>query len=96
MLIPSRVALCPISLARITVFLATSIPERSSRGSGSVYPNSFAFNTRLEKGILPSYDANNHARDPEKIPEMLLILSPVLIRSLIVEIMGSPAPTVAS
>jgi hypothetical protein len=39
----------PLSLAKINIFLATSIPLKSIFGSGSVYPSSWALRTILCK-----------------------------------------------
>ena len=44
----------PISRAKIMSFLATSMPDKSSRGSGSVKPFALAVLTIEEKASLPS------------------------------------------
>jgi hypothetical protein len=48
----------PISRARITSLRATSMPDRSSRGSGSVNPFALASRTIAENGWLPSQTLN--------------------------------------
>ena len=90
----SRVS--PISRPRMMSLRATSIPDRSSRGSGSVYPLVLAAPTMEEKLSRPSKTLNRYASVPEKIPSMRVISSPVSRKSRSVWMMGNPAPTVAS
>ena len=60
----------PISRARITTLRPTSIPDRSSLGSGSVYPLACASLTISENGRLPSKLLNRYERVPERMPSM--------------------------
>eukprot|EP00162_Nutomonas_longa_P014206 comp21867_c0_seq1/m.49521 comp21867_c0_seq1/g.49521 ORF comp21867_c0_seq1/g.49521 comp21867_c0_seq1/m.49521 type:complete len:506 (-) comp21867_c0_seq1:803-2320(-) len=97
-----RSASTPQMRARITTLRAMSVPFRSSRGSGSVYPRRLASATTAEKdtGAAPARAGlnwlNRKDRVPEKMPSILWMRSPVSIRSRSVLRMGSPAPTVAS
>ncbi|CAD6503558.1 BgTH12-03218 [Blumeria graminis f. sp. triticale] len=78
-------------------FLATSSPFKSSLGSGSVYPSSFALRTSADHNPpAPSVGVNELNRKdivPLNTPSILMTSSPVSIRSFKVEITGSPAPT---
>ncbi len=88
----------PVNRARMVSFLATSMPFRSSLGSGSVKPASLAFATiwlqlrgtssSTGEKVLKRYDIV-----PEKTPSILVTLSPVTTRSFNVDITGRPAPT---
>ncbi|MOA04628.1 hypothetical protein D3C78_1241950 [compost metagenome] len=85
----------PASRARMSSFLRTSWPERSSRGSGSVRPCCQASSTSSEKGRVPSYCWNSQERVPEKMPETPWMRSPLWRSIWMLDWMGSPAPTVA-
>ena len=87
----------PTRRARITSFRATSTPLRSSLGSGSVKPASFALRTsELHFPPAPCVRAkllNRKLIVPDNTPSILVISSPVATRSLRVEMIGRPAPT---
>ena len=59
----------PHSLAKMTTFRCTSLPDRSSLGSGSVYPRSLAVRTTWLQGVVPSYVLKRYDRVPEKTPK---------------------------
>mmetsp|Transcript_23921 Transcript_23921/g.74815 ORF Transcript_23921/g.74815 Transcript_23921/m.74815 type:complete len:211 (+) Transcript_23921:205-837(+) len=86
----------PASRASVTTLRATSVPERSSRGSGSVNPSSLACLTMSEK-LSPGWKVlKMYESVPEKIPSILTILSPAVLIERSVLMIGSPAPTLAS
>ena len=75
---------------------ATSMPLRSSRGSGSVYPSARAARTAAEKDISSCRQWQRVPSVPLKQPAMRCTSSPVSSSVRSVAMMGSPAPTVAS
>ena len=83
----------PLSLAKIKIFLATSIPLRSIFGSGSVYHSVEACFTTEEKVVDASNLLNTKFRLPESTAWILWTLSPEAIKFLSVSIIGKPAPT---
>ncbi len=86
----------PVSLERIKIFLATSIPFKSSRGSGSVYPFAFASFTTSLNFLPSSKELKIKFNVPLKTASMLSTLSPLSNRSFMVLMTGSPAPTFVS
>lgn len=82
-------------LARMVTFLATSMPARSSLGSGSVYPRALASVTMSEKGLSWLNMLKMYDRVPLKMPSTLRMRSPVSTKCFRVAITGRPAPTVA-
>lgn len=56
-----------------TSFLAKSKPDKSSLGSGSVYPNSFALNTTEENDVSEDFPHSLNIKEsvPENIPSNL-------------------------
>ena len=93
----AEIDLAPISRARMTSLRATSMPERSSRGSGSVYPRPLASRTTVgECRAWRRSDGTRTTACPRARPRCGCTRSPVRIRSRSVVITGSPAPTVAS
>ncbi|CSB39768.1 Uncharacterised protein [Vibrio cholerae] len=86
----------PASRAKISNLRATSIPERSSRGSGSVKPFSLASCVAWLK-VMPSSNLPKiKEREPERIPLNFSSSSPAAIRFCKFSITGRPAPTVVS
>lgn len=92
----------PATRAKMTSLRATSRPERSSRGSGSVYPRDLAWATcslHVEPGMLPAETfsgmklLNRKLRLPLITPSIFLTRSPVAMSSLSVDMIGMPAPT---
>mmetsp|Transcript_15652 Transcript_15652/g.27031 ORF Transcript_15652/g.27031 Transcript_15652/m.27031 type:complete len:212 (-) Transcript_15652:1518-2153(-) len=82
---------------------ATSVPDKSSRASGSVYPFAFASRTMSENlgrgpedGAPGENTLKMYERVPERTPSMRCTLSPFSTRSRSVPITGSAAPTVHS
>mmetsp|Transcript_5046 Transcript_5046/g.20241 ORF Transcript_5046/g.20241 Transcript_5046/m.20241 type:complete len:255 (+) Transcript_5046:1300-2064(+) len=93
----SRLMFIPLSRAAITTFRATSRPLRSSRGSGSVYPASFAASTTVEKGVVfGSQVLNRNDIVPLKMPCTTRTSSPLARSVRSVDTMGKPAPMVPS
>ena len=93
----SRSTSTPQARARIVTLRATSVPDRSSRGSGSVKPFSFASAITSENFIPGLYVLKRYESVPEKMPSIVFTLSPVPTRSVRSTLrIGSPAPTVVS
>ena len=76
---------------------ATSMPPKSSRGSGYVYPNVLAFLTALENDILP-LDTTPKTYDnvPLNMPSTFDMVCDDALRLLVVDKIGNPVPTVVS
>src|SRR5207237_878924 len=77
----------PISRPRMMSLRATSCPERSSRGSGSVKPRARASRTICEKLVAPSYTLKRYASVPENLPSTRLVG-----RRVALLVGGAPAP----
>mmetsp|Transcript_40007 Transcript_40007/g.96253 ORF Transcript_40007/g.96253 Transcript_40007/m.96253 type:complete len:234 (-) Transcript_40007:696-1397(-) len=92
----SKLIINPDSRAAMTTFLATSMPFRSSRGSGSVYPAPFACDTICEKGELPSHVLKRKDMVPLNTPRIVRTSSPVASNVRNVDTTGNPAPMVDS
>ena len=80
----------------MSAFRATSRPERSSRGCGSVYPRSRAVRTASESGVPAIASWQRNPSVPERLPSMRSTTSPVATRFFSVSMTGRPAPTVVS
>ncbi|MNE56195.1 hypothetical protein D3C80_1510870 [compost metagenome] len=86
----------PDSRARISSLRATSMPFRSSRGSGSVKPLPRAMPVASEKAIPSSNLPKMKEREPDRTPSKARSLSPALIRFCRFSMTGRPAPTLVS
>lgn len=75
---------------------ATSMPPKSSRGSGYLYPNFLAFLTALENNILP-LDTTPKTYDNAPLkPSTFDMVCDDALRLLVVDKIGNPVPTVVS
>ncbi|MNL56814.1 hypothetical protein D3C87_1803340 [compost metagenome] len=86
----------PASRARIKSLRATSMPLRSSRGSGSVKPLPRAILVASEKAIPSSSLPKIKESDPDRTPSKARSLSPALMRFCRFSMTGRPAPTLVS
>ena len=86
----------PISRAKINNLRATSAPDKSSRGSGSVKPFSFASKVASERLKPSSNWPKMKEREPDKIPSNFSTSSPAASKFCKFSITGKPAPTFVS
>mmetsp|Transcript_4917 Transcript_4917/g.17174 ORF Transcript_4917/g.17174 Transcript_4917/m.17174 type:complete len:318 (-) Transcript_4917:202-1155(-) len=89
-------SLAPVALARMSALRATSVPPRSSLGSGSVYPASFASLTTSLKVLPASRPLMTKPSVPLKAPATRLMASPARTSLRTAAFTGVPAPTVLS
>ncbi len=86
----------PPARPRITSLRTTSLSPRSSLGSGSEIPLSFASSTAWLKGRPRFTSSKRKVRVPESTPSISMMWSPLRCSSVTVRTIGSPAPTVVS
>ena len=80
----------------MTSLRMTSLPERSMRGSGSEKPCSRAMRTVSLNGMSADRVLKMKLSVPLRTASSLRMRSPELHRSLIVLMIGRPAPTLVS
>ena len=86
----------PASRAKISNLRATSCPDKSSRGSGSVKPFSRASAVTSERESPSSNLPKINESEPDKIPSKYSSSSPAANKFCKFSITGKPAPTLVS